>query len=158
MNVVPMQGKAGGRGTAADKGRLVSALDIGSSKISCVIAEVTAPKHRLAAGNERKTLRILGVGHQASRDIQGGAVVDLEEAERAIRLAVDSAERMAQRHISSVFVSISGGKPQSHCFHGQTPVSTGMVSPHDVDRAISAAVGQIDARRREVLHLTPIIG
>lgn len=156
MTVVQLHNKSNGRGTATDKGRLVSALDIGSSKISCVIAETVAPKRRLPGGNERATIRILGVGHQAARGIKAGAVVDIDEAERAIRLAVDSAERMAQRHISNVFVSISGGRPQSHCLRGETHVSTGVVRPHDVERAISSAVGKIDARRREVLHLTPI--
>jgi cell division protein FtsA len=151
-----MNGRPGGRGPAGEKGRLVAALDIGSSKISCVIAQTVAPKHRFSTGQEHKQLRILGVGHQASRGIKSGNIVDLDEAERAIRLAVDSAERMAQRHISSVYVSISGGRPQSHCCRGVSKVSTGVVSPHDVERAVSSAVSQIDSRRRDVLHLTPV--
>lgn len=156
MNVVPLSGRGQGRGPATEKGRIVAALDIGSSKISCVIAEIAVPKHKIAAGMERKMLCVLGVGHQAARGVKGGAIVDIDEIERAIRLAVDAAERMAQRHISEVFVNVSGGKPQSQCFVGATRVSSGVVSPHDVERAISAAVTQVDARRRTVLHLAPV--
>ncbi len=156
MTVVPLHGRAGARGPTSDKGRLISALDIGSSKISCVIAEVMAPKNRVMPGMERKLLRVLGVGHQASRGIKGGAVTDLDEVERAIRLAVDSAERMARRNISDVFLSVSGGRPQSHCFHGATKVANGVVSPHDAERAISAAMSKVDAKRRSVLHIAPV--
>ena len=156
MNVVPLNGRAQGRGPVADKGRMVAALDIGSSKISCVIADVAVPKHRIASGMERKMLRVLGVGHQAARGVKSGAIVDIDETERAIRLAVDAAERMAQRHISEVYVNVSGGKPQSHCFVGSTRISSGVVTPHDVDRAISSAVTQVDAGRRTVLHLAPV--
>ena len=156
MNVVPLNGRAQGRGPVAERGRMVAALDIGSSKISCVIAEITVPKHKIAGGMERKMLRVLGVGHQAARGVKAGAIVDIDEAERAIRLSVDAAERMSQRHISEVFVNVSGGKPQSQCFGGSTAVSSGVVTPYDVERAISAAVTQVDARRRSVLHLAPI--
>jgi cell division protein FtsA len=149
MTVVQMHGKG-----AADK-RLLAALDIGSSKISCVIAESFVPRHRVAPGMEKNSLRVLGVGHQQSRGIKAGAIIDADEAERVIRLAVDAAERMAQRSIGEVYVNVSGGRPQSFCHTGSISLQHGVVAPRDIDKAIAAAVTQVDARRRAILHIAP---
>ncbi|HLF20983.1 MAG TPA: cell division protein FtsA, partial [Aestuariivirga sp.] len=65
-----------GRGPAAEIGRVLAALDVGSTKISCLIAEVTPAKHRMPGGEARPSLRILGLGHQASRGIRAGSIVD----------------------------------------------------------------------------------
>jgi cell division protein FtsA len=122
MTVVQLHGKSSGRGTGSEKRSVIAALDIGSSKISCVIAETVAPRHKMPGGTERMSLKVLGLGHQASRGVRGGAIVNVDEAERAIRLAVDAAERMAQIAISEVYVNVSGGRPQSTCYTGQCPV------------------------------------
>ncbi|HUR44078.1 MAG TPA: cell division protein FtsA, partial [Aestuariivirga sp.] len=108
MTVVQFHARTPGHGGAAAKGAVLAALDIGSTKISCLIAEVTSP--------ERAELRILGVGHQLSRGVRCGSIVNVEEAERAIRLAVDAAERMSGRTISEVYVNVSGGRPQSRLY------------------------------------------
>jgi cell division protein FtsA len=150
MTVVPMHGK----GTAEKRG-VLAALDIGSSKISCVIAESFVPKHRIMPGMEKSSLRVLGVGHQLSRGVKAGAIIDADEAERAIRLAVDAAERMAQRSISEVYVNVSGGRPQSFCHTGTIDLMHGVVAPRDIDKAVAAAVMQIDAKRRTILHIAP---
>jgi cell division protein FtsA len=150
MTIVPMHGKGG-----SERGNLIAAIDIGSSKISCVIAEAFAPKHRVQRGMEKKLLRVLGVGHQLSRGVKSGAIVDADQAERALRLTVDQAERMAQRSIGDVYVNVSGGKPRSFCHTGTVELPSGVVAPRDVDKAVAAAVARIDARRRAVLHLAP---
>ena len=54
--------------------------------------------------------RILGIGHQRSRGIKGGVVIDMEEAEASVRLAVDAAERMAKVQVESVIVANAGGR------------------------------------------------
>jgi len=156
MSVVQLHGKPLGRGPAAETGRVLAALDVGSTKISCLIAEVTPAKHRMPGGEARPSLRILGLGHQASRGIRAGSIVDVEEAERAIRLAVDGAERMAQRTISEVFVNVSGGRPQSFSYCATVETQTGQVSPRDLDRVFAAALAQVDPGRRHVLHIAPI--
>jgi cell division protein FtsA len=156
MTVVQLHGKSSGRGTGSDKRSVIAALDIGSSKISCVIAETVAPKHRMPGGTERMSLRVLGLGHQASRGVRGGAIVNVDEAERAIRLAVDAAERMAQTAISEVYVNVSGGRPRSTCYTGHCPVRGSSVSPRDLDTVISSALTQINPARRTVIHLAPI--
>lgn len=156
MTLVHLHGKSSGRNGSSDRRNLVASLDIGSSKISCLIAEVLHSKHRLPNGHEQKALRILGLGHQASRGVKGGSIVDVDEVERAIRLCVDTAERMSQRTISEVYVNVSGGRPQSTCYRGQSVVQGNAVAPRDVDAVIASAVSQINPGRRTVLHLAPI--
>ena len=95
MTVVQLHGKSAGRGPVSDRRSIVAALDIGSSKISCLIGETLPAKHKMPGASEQKALKILGLGHQVSRGVRNGSVVDVDEAERAIRLSVDAAERMA---------------------------------------------------------------
>ena len=154
--MVQMHGMSSGRGAASDRRGVLAALDIGSSKISCVIAETVPAKHKIPGGVERMSLKVLGLGHQASRGVRGGSIVNVDEAERAIRLAVDAAERMAERTISEVYVNVSGGRPQSMCYVGRCDVRGNAVSPRDLDTVISAGVMQINPARRSVIHLAPI--
>lgn len=154
MTVVQFQGKGSARGPSVAKGGLVAALDIGSTKISCLIAEVVPAKHRAPDGDAR-SLRVLGVGHQVSRGIRSGAVVNVDEAERAIRLAVDAAERMAQRTINEVYVNVSGGRPQSRLYSDTVKSQTGQISPRDRDNVLNAVLSHVDPGRRTILHLAP---
>ncbi len=156
MTVVQFQGKNTTRGPAAPKGGVIAALDIGSTKISCLIAEVAPAKHRPADSDDKNGLRILGVGHQLSRGIRAGAIVNVDEAERAIRLAVDAAERMAQRTITEVYVNVSGGRPQSRLYTWSEKTATGLVSPRDMDTVLNGLLNQVDPGRRSILHLAPV--
>ncbi len=156
MTVVQVHGKSAGRGTVSDRRSLIAALDIGSSKISCLIAEASPAKHKMPGAQDQKSMKILGLGHQISRGVRIGCIVDVDEAERAIRLSVDAAERMAQQTISEVYVNVSGGRPQSTCYTGQTTIDGNAVSPRDLDTVISLAVAQINPSRRTVLHLAPV--
>lgn len=156
MTVAQVNGKATGRGTVSDKRSVFAALDIGSSKISCLIAENLPARHRMQGASEQMSLKILGLGHQVSRGVRNGSIIDVDEAERAIRLSVDAAERMAQRAISEVYVNVTGGRPQSTCYMGQTAISGGAVGPRDVEAVIASALTQISPSRRTVLHVAPI--
>jgi len=154
--VVELRGKAQGKSPQPARGGTVAALDIGSSKISCLIAEVTPAKSRQIESTGGNDLRLRGVGHQLSRGVRGGAVVDVDAAERAIRLAVDAAERMAGQTISEVHVNVSGGRPSSKLYVAAEATQTGQVSPRDIERVIANAMAQVDPGRRKVLHATPV--
>ncbi len=147
MTVVQLHAKTSGRSPAA-KGGVIAALDIGSTKISCLIADVISA--------ERNELHVRGVGHQASRGVRCGSIVNIDEAERAIRLAVDAAERMAQRTISEVHVNISGGRPQSRLYAANHQTHTGQVSSRDMDKVLNSALEQVDPGPRRILHLAPV--
>lgn len=159
MTVVQFQGKGAAKGTVTPKGGLIAALDIGSTKISCLIAEPVPAKHRTPEQGDRRNLKILGVGHQLSRGVRSGAIINVDEAERAIRLAVDAAERMAQRTISEVYVNVSGGRPQSRLYIGSAITHDGVgaqVSQRDLDNVLNEALAQVDPGRRTILHLAPL--
>src|SRR4051812_23803245 len=99
MTVVQLQT----RGAGAERSKLIAALDIGSTKVSCLIAQAQPPKHKMPGSETLPSLRALGLGYQASRGVRAGSIVDVDEAERAIRLAVDAAERMAQQTIGEIW-------------------------------------------------------
>jgi cell division protein FtsA len=81
--------------------------------------------------------------------------VNVSEAEHAIRLAVDAAERLAERRLREVYVNVSGGRARSEFCSGEINTQTGVVSPRDIENAISSALLGLNVGRRKVLHLMP---
>jgi cell division protein FtsA len=136
--------------TSQPKKSFYAALDIGSNSICCMIAEPFATR-----GDARPGLKMLGFGQTASRGVRNGAVTDVEAAERAIRQAVDVSERMAERRVRDVIVTVSGGKPQCLYANAGVATGTGVVAPRDLDNAVAHAIASIDVGRRHVLHLMP---
>ena len=78
-------------------------------------ADADGAPPRLLRGRTHRC-KVLGIGHQRSRGVKAGAIVDLDAAENAIRLAVDAAERMAGVEVESVIVNMSGGRLSSQLF------------------------------------------
>ncbi len=156
MNVVPIRRPAGQtRGKVPETSSIIAALDIGSSKIGCLIGEVM-PGPRRGSANATQQVKVLGVGHQASHGVRAGAVVDLDAAEKAIRLAVDAAERMAQKTVSEVFVNVSGGRPRCESQSAEVAVGGSTVTDDHVERVVMQAVASFDAGRRVIVHSTPL--
>ena len=81
----------------------IAALDIGSSKVCCVIAKVS---------RDRK-INIVGYGYNASKGIKNGVITDINQATLSICNAVETAEQMANERIDRVIVNISGEKIKS---------------------------------------------
>ena len=155
MNVVQLAGRQSKNTNTLSRPSVVAALDIGSSKISCVIAEAAGTRSK-SFPDTRQTLRVLGFGQTATRGVRAGAITDINQAESAIRLAVDAAERMAQTSISEVVVVLSGGKPTSISLRGTTKTQTGIVGPADLEAAVAAALSDVSMERRTLVHLHPI--
>jgi cell division protein FtsA len=149
VSLYPQGGEGAGMGA-----RTVAALDVGSSKICCVIAEV-----RRFRGQRHEQLlpaRITGIGVQASRGVRGGVIVDAEAAEAAVRRAVDAAERMAGVTLEEVMVNISGGRPGCDTLSAEMQVpGGGPVKPRHVSQLVQQALSRFDRPRREVVHVTP---
>jgi cell division protein FtsA len=152
MSEMQLHGR-GGRSSA--RATIVAALDIGSTKICCLIAELQPTKGRSPV-DARSLLKIIGFGQTASRGVRGGAIVDVNDAECAIRLAVDAAERMAKIAITDVYVSVSGGRPQSQIHSGRVRTQTGIVSPRDLENSVAAALLNVSVGKRALLHLAPV--
>ncbi|QIG51950.1 cell division protein FtsA [Nordella sp. HKS 07] len=155
MTVIELPVKGDAKPPIASKGSIVAALDVGSTKFSCLIGEVVSQNRRTADGKEASALRVLGFGCQASRGTRNGAIVDLDQAERAIRLAVDAAEKMAKRTITSVYVNVAGGRPQSNSYSASVATETGQVTPRDIETATRSALAQGHQPGRRTLHTAP---
>ena len=137
------------------KSAILSVLDIGTSKVVCLIARLLPMEQSESLRQRTHRCRVLGIGHQRSRGLKAGAVVDLEEAENAIRAAVDSAERMAGVQVESVIVNASGGRLGSQLFHAQINLGGRGVGDADVHRVLEAATARTAQPGRAVLHSLP---
>ena len=125
---------------------VIAVLDIGSSKICCFIAQVTADNN----------LRIIGIGHQLSQGIKNGTIVDLRQAENSIVAAVSAAEKMAGETVDKVVVCSSGGSPASEMMKAEIEISNSQVSPRDIKRAIITAKEYYSEKNRRIVHAVPI--
>jgi cell division protein FtsA len=132
----------------------VSVLDIGSSKICCLIARLK-PRDSEALRKRTHSVEVLGFASTRSRGIKSGVVVDLEQAELAIRVAVDAAERMAEVTVGSLIVNISCGRLRSETFSASVNV-TGAVAESDIQRVLSAGGAHAATDGRVLLHSLPI--
>ncbi|HEX2136868.1 MAG TPA: cell division protein FtsA [Microvirga sp.] len=132
----------------------LSVLDVGTSKVVCVVAELRPVDQSEALRGRTHLANIIGIGHQRSLGLKGGVVVDLEAAEAAIRQAVHAAERMAKVEIQSVIVNLTGGRLGSEHFEAHVPVR-GAVGPAEVHRVLDAASGHDLRQGRAVLHALP---
>ena len=82
----------------------LATLDIGSSKVCCIIAHI---------GGRDKKIEIVGYGYNASRGIKNGIITDITQATLSICNAVETAEQKANERISKVMINISGDKTKS---------------------------------------------
>lgn len=127
--------------------KIVAALDVGSRKICCFIAKT---------GGDLKRPQVIGIGHQESRGVKSGTVVDMEETETAIRAAVDSAERMAGGSpIQDVIVSLSAGEPQSRHFSVDVEVDGHEISEQDIDQVLELGQSHMQNHDRFIIHSRP---
>ncbi len=132
---------------------ITGVLDIGTSKVVCLIASRTGGRSGLTAHDHPfPGLRIVGVGHQRAGGIKAGVVIDLEEAERCIRAALAQAERMAGVTLDSVHVSIACGRLKSHAFTASADIESGRVSARDIARLMAGARAYVERDGRLLVH------
>jgi cell division protein FtsA len=143
------------RPLSSRKSAVLSVLDVGTSKVACLIARLMPAEASDTLRGRTHRCRILGIGHQRSRGIKAGAVVDMDEAENAIRLAVDAAERMAGVQVESVIVNLSGGRLGSQLYHANISVGGKGVADYDIHRVLEAAASRTEQQGRAVLHSLP---
>ena len=139
-------------GHNAKRQRVVAVLDIGSSKVCCMIAKAVPAPDFLAAAGQKSQLRVIGFGHQRSQGIKSGVVVHMDQAEQAVRAAVDQAERMAGITIEEVLLSVSCGRLKSDIFSASVAVPNEAVRAHDVSKVLAAGRDYAASDGRLVLH------
>ncbi len=156
MNHVTSQGLTPRmRPLSSRKSATLSILDIGTSKVVCLIAELSPAETNERLRGRTHVARIIGIGHQRSLGLKGGAIVDLESAERAIRAAVDAAERMAKVEVQSVIVNLTGGRIGSQHYAASVDLRSGSVGDGDVKRVLATAATHALRPGKAVLHALP---
>lgn len=138
------------------RSQTIAILDIGSSKICCLIARLRPQRESSEFASRSHSIEVIGVGHQRATGVKRGAITDMEQAERAIRLAVDSAERMAGVTVESVVVSVSAGRLASDHFAARVKVTGEEVGDGDIGRVLEAGRTHTVQPDRVVLHSLPI--
>jgi cell division protein FtsA len=124
---------------------LVVGLDIGTSKIACLVGEVKPDDQ----------IEIIGLGTHPSRGLKKGVVVDIESTVASIQRAVEEAELMAGCEIHSVHAGIAGSHILSLNSHGITGIKEREVAQADVDRVIEAARAVAIPADQKILHILP---
>jgi cell division protein FtsA len=146
----------GGSGASAAQTGVVTVLDVGSTKISCVIARLKPREETAVLPGRTHHVEVLGIGHQRSRGVKSGVVVDLDAAEQSIRLAVDAAERMAGVTVESLIVNMSAGRLKSESFAAGIKLGGHEVDDSDINRVLAAGARQSMAVERQVVHSLPV--
>jgi len=123
---------------------LTVGLDIGTTKICCVVGESTP-----------NGVEIVGIGMHPSVGLRKGVVVNIERTVESIKRAVEEAELMAGCEISSVYAGIAGGHIKGFNSHGVIAVKSREVQPQDVERVLEAARAVAIPMDREVIHIIP---
>ena len=120
-------------------------LDIGTTKICCIIGEII----------DDEKIDIIGLGQYPSRGLRKGVVVNIDSTVESIKNAVEEAELMAGCEIDSVYVGIAGGHINSLNSHGIIAVKGKEISEKDMERVIEAAKAIAIPLDREVIHVLP---
>jgi cell division protein FtsA len=123
--------------------QLLVALDIGTSKIVAIVAEV------LPEG----ALSILGIGQHPSRGLKKGVVVNIEATVSGIQRALEEAELMADVKIRDVITGIAGSHIKSFNSHGMVAIKDKEVSQWDVDRVVETARAVNIPMDQQILHI-----
>ena len=124
---------------------LIVGLDIGTSKVLAIVAEV----------NDEGTLEFIGVGHHPAKGLRRGVVADIESTVSSIQRAIEEAELMAGCQIFSVYAGIAGAHINSFNSHGVVAIRDGEVKQDDINRVLEAAQAMAIPNDQKILHVLP---
>ena len=140
---------------------VVAILDVGTSKIVCMILQFD-PSVQMHASEgmgaiaKHGAFRIIGVAKTRSRGVKLGEISTMEETERAVRTAVQGAQKMANVRVDHVMACFSGANPKSYGLAGEVEVETGNVTDMDISRVLAACDAPEFGDGREAIHAMPV--
>ena len=146
---------------AAIQRGVIAILDVGTSKIACLILRFDG-RDRVVEGDGignmagQSQFRVIGAATTRSRGVELGESCALQETERAIRTAVQAAQKMANVRVDHVIACLSGGQPRSYGLAGMVLVEGEIVREPDVARALASCDVPDYGMDREVLHAQPV--
>jgi len=128
--------------------RIITGLDIGSSKIATVCSVVS---------EKTDELRVIGYNQTTSLGVKKGLIVDIDQITEAIEKSVEKTERMAGHKINQVYVSIGGPHISSFNSHGVVAVANpnDEINEDDIRRVIEAARAVSLSTTREIIAVMP---
>jgi len=146
---------------AAMQRGVVAVLDVGTSKIACLVLRFdTSQRKPLLDGvgslAGQAGFRVIGAATTRSRGVSFGEIESMQEAERAIRTALQAAQKMANIRVDHVIACFGGAGPRSYGLAGAIDVEGPVVSEHDVSRVLAACDVPDYGEDREVLHAQPV--
>lgn len=124
---------------------LIVGLDIGTSKVVALVAEIMP----------NQDIRIIGVGTHPSRGLKKGVVINIESTVQSIQQAINEAQQMTECHIHSVYVGLAGSHIRSLNSDGSVAIHSGEVSRMDLARVLDAAQAVAIPADQRVLHTLP---
>lgn len=127
------------------QGDVLVGLDIGTSKICVVVAEV----------NEDGSLEIVGLGKTPSKGLNRGSVVNIDQTVESVQTAVGEAEFISGSPIRSAFVGVAGGHIRSFNTNGIVAIKNKIVTQEDIDRVVEQARAVTMPTDHEIIHVLP---
>lgn len=146
---------------AAMQRGVVAILDVGTSKVACLVLRFDGPERIREADGVgslagQSQFRVIGAATTRSRGIRFGEVDAMPETERAIRTAVQAAQKMANVRVDHVIACFSGARPQSYGLTGEVALGGAEVTGQDIAQVLAACDMPDLGEGREVLHAQPI--
>ena len=148
------------RRTAMQRG-VIAILDVGTSKIACLVlrfdgAEEFGGTESVGSMAGQSSFRVIGAATTRSRGVRFGEVDAMQETERAIRTAVQAAQKMANVRVDHVIACFAGARPRSYGLDGAVDIEGQVVTEHDIGRVLAACDVPDYGADREVLHAQPV--
>jgi cell division protein FtsA len=128
---------------AKEEKNLIIGLDIGTSKVVAIVAELTADG----------SMNVIGLGQHVSRGLKKGVVINIDSTVNAIQRAIEEAELMADCTIKDVFTGIAGSHVQSINARGMVKIKDAEVTQADVSRVIETAQAIALPSDQQILHI-----
>ena len=148
------------RQSALQRGAL-AILDLGSTKIGCLILRFDGLDPSLASDQVgslagQSSFQVVGSAITRSRGIEFGEISSMQEAERAIRTVLQSAQKMANLRVDHLIACFSGGGPRSYGLNGVVKIENQIVQDEDIARVLSSCNLPDIGDGREILHAQPV--
>jgi len=145
---------------AAMQRGVIAILDVGTSKIACLVLRFDGSPEAATDGigsmAGQSSFRVIGAATTRSRGVRFGEIDAMQETERAIRTAVQAAQKMAQVRVDHVIACLSGARPRSYGLDGAVDLDGGMVREQDIAQVMASCDVPDYGDDREVIHAQPV--
>ena len=140
---------------------VIAVMDIGTHKVACLILKFgvsDGPREGSGVGAMagQAAFRVIGAGTTASRGVRFGEIAAMRETERAVRTALQNAQKMAQTRVDQAILTFSGGDLRSYGLEGLVEIDGDRVNENDIARVLDACDAPDIGHGRDVLHAQPV--